>query len=111
MPGRLARFALLGLDPYRGRSAEAVLLAAAHQRLRGRGSYRYSNLGGAVAGQLLAIAAGAITARRRTNGSSRPLQMATATVARQGRYGRVGRTKPGRVASRGRSTVTRPPAA
>ena len=36
--GRLVRFALLGLDPYRGQSAERVIQHAAGQALQHRGS-------------------------------------------------------------------------
>ena len=97
MPGRLARFALLGLDPYRGRSAEAVLLAAAHQRLRGRGSYRYSNLGGAVAGQLLAIAAGDDFGVLLHDRIFAPLQMDSATVGARGQTAAWGRSATGLV--------------
>ncbi len=53
---RVGRFLLLGTHPYRGTTASGVLRAAARQRLRGRGQFRYSNLGGAVLGQLLALA-------------------------------------------------------
>lgn len=56
---REARFQLLGTDPYRGITASGVLRAAARQRLSGRGQFRYSNLGAAVLGQLLALREGA----------------------------------------------------
>lgn len=72
---------LLGLDPYRGTSPRGVLRAAARQRLRGTGRYRYSNLGAAVLGQLLAAAAGtsypALLAERILD----PLAMTGASVA------------------------------
>lgn len=50
-------YGYLGIDPYRGVSATSLLSVAARQRLRGRGRSRYSNLGGAVLGQVLARAA------------------------------------------------------
>ena len=93
--GRLARYALLGLDPYRGQSAELVIQQAAGQRLRHRGEYRYSNLGGAVAGQLLAIAAGSdygVLLRERI---FTPLQMTSSTVAVKGGSAARGRTRSG----------------
>ena len=52
-PRALALF-LLGLDPYRGISASRVMKQASRQRLTHRGRHQYSNLGGAVLGQLLA---------------------------------------------------------
>jgi CubicO group peptidase (beta-lactamase class C family) len=55
---RAGRFLLLGTHPYRGTTPSGVLRVAARQRLRGRGQFRYSNLGGAVLGQLLALGAG-----------------------------------------------------
>jgi CubicO group peptidase (beta-lactamase class C family) len=56
---RAGRFLLLGTHPYRGTTASGVLRVAARQRLRGGGEFRYSNLGGAVLGQLLALGSGA----------------------------------------------------
>ena len=94
--GRLVRFALLGLDPYRGQSAEQMLQQAATQTLQHRGSYRYSNLGGAVAGQLLAIAAGTDYATLLNERIFTPLQMTSSTVAVKGETAARGRTKSGR---------------
>lgn len=51
---RLVLFGVFGMDPYRGTSTTALISTAARQRLRGRGRYRYSNLGSAVLGQALA---------------------------------------------------------
>ncbi|MDN5764806.1 MAG: beta-lactamase family protein [Humibacillus sp.] len=51
-------YGVWGLDPYRGTSATSLLAAAARQRLRGQGRYRYSNLGAGVLGQVVAKAAG-----------------------------------------------------
>ncbi len=94
--GRIVRYSLLGLDPYRGQSAEHVIRLAASQKLQHRGRYRYSNLGGAIAGQLLAIAAGSeysVLLRERIFG---PLQMTSSTVAVKGGTAARGRTKSGR---------------
>lgn len=55
---RLMMYGLVGRDPYRGTSATSLLSAAARQRLRGQGRYRYSNLGAGVLGQVVAKAAG-----------------------------------------------------
>jgi CubicO group peptidase (beta-lactamase class C family) len=95
--GRIVRYALLGLDPYRGQSAERVLELAAGQTLQRRGSYRYSNLGGAVAGQLLAIAAGSEYSRLLHERILRPLGMtgSTVAVAVKGGTAARGRTKSG----------------
>jgi CubicO group peptidase (beta-lactamase class C family) len=93
--GRLLRLAVLGMDPYRGQSAERVLELAATQPLRDRGEYRYSNLGGAVAGQLLAIAAGrSYPALLRERILTR-LQMNTSTVAAKGDAAVRGRSRSG----------------
>ncbi len=94
--GRLVRYALLGLDPYRGQSAEQVIEQAAAQTLEHRGSYRYSNLGGAVAGQLLAIAADSEYAVLLRERLFAPLQMTSSAVAVAGDTAARGRTKSGR---------------
>lgn len=52
------RYAYLGMDPYRGLSPERILDLAARQRLHEPDCFRYSNLGAAVCGQLIARAAG-----------------------------------------------------
>jgi CubicO group peptidase (beta-lactamase class C family) len=93
--GRLLRLALLGMDPYRGVSAERVLRLAAAQPLRERGEYRYSNLGGAVAGQLLAIAAGRRYPALLRERIFTPLQMHSSTVATKGDAAARGRSSSG----------------
>jgi CubicO group peptidase (beta-lactamase class C family) len=55
---RAASFAYFGTDPYRKTTVPGVLRTASRQRLIHRGRFRYSNLGGAVAGHLVARAAG-----------------------------------------------------
>jgi len=78
---RVVLSGLLGFDPYRGTSPRGVLRGAARQRLRGTRRYRYSNLGAAVLGQLLAAAAAtsypALLAERILD----PLAMSGASVA------------------------------
>ena len=78
---RGARFLLLGTHPYRAMTASGVLRAAARQRLRGRGEFRYSNLGGAVLGQLLALVAGADYGPLITERIFAPLRMTASVVA------------------------------
>lgn len=55
---RTLLFGLFGIDPYRGTTPSRLIRMAAAQRLRHRGRVRYSNLGAALLGQLLAAAAG-----------------------------------------------------
>ncbi len=78
---RAERFLLLGTDPYRGTTPSGVLRVAARQRLWGRGQFRYSNLGGAVLGQLLALGAGADYGPLMTDRIFAPLRMAASAVA------------------------------
>jgi len=52
---RMVPYALAGRNPYGG-SPMSVIDVAARQQLHGRGQRRYSNLGGAVLGELLGIA-------------------------------------------------------
>jgi CubicO group peptidase (beta-lactamase class C family) len=54
---RAALFAALQMAPHRGLTVSDVLGQAARQTLAQRGEPRYSNLGGAVLGQILAISA------------------------------------------------------
>ena len=58
MLSRLLPYGVFGYDPYRGTSTATLLSTAARRRLRAVGRYRYSNLGAAVLGQVLARAAG-----------------------------------------------------
>jgi CubicO group peptidase (beta-lactamase class C family) len=55
---RALRFACLGRDPYRGLGPDRVYRDAARQRLAQPGRRLYSNLGGALCGQLITRAAG-----------------------------------------------------
>jgi CubicO group peptidase (beta-lactamase class C family) len=52
------RYAYVGMDPYRGQTPAQVLNQAARQRLHRPERSRYSNLGAAVCGQVVARAAG-----------------------------------------------------
>ncbi len=78
---RGARFLLLGTHPYRTTTASGVLRLAARQRLRDRGEFRYSNLGGAVLGHLLALGAGADYVALLTERILTPLGMTASVVA------------------------------
>lgn len=78
---RAERFLLLGSDPYRGTTASGILADAARQRLWHRGRRRYSNLGSAVLGQLLALAAGTDYGSLLRERIFVPLQMAASAVA------------------------------
>jgi CubicO group peptidase (beta-lactamase class C family) len=93
--GRLVRYALLGMDPYRGQSAERVIEQAAGQTLQHRGDYRYSNLGGALAGQLLAIATGSEYSALLHKRIFAPLQMTSSAVAVKGATAAWGRSRSG----------------
>jgi CubicO group peptidase (beta-lactamase class C family) len=75
------RFLVLGTHPYREMTASDVLKSAARQRLQGRGQFRYSNLGGAVLGQLLALRAGAEYGPLLTERILAPLAMTATIVA------------------------------
>jgi CubicO group peptidase (beta-lactamase class C family) len=98
LPARLlpAAFAaqLRGANPYAGQDAGAVLAAAGRATLRGRGSYRYSNLGGALTGQLLARAAGSSYERLLTERVLQPLDMSASAVV--GEPAPAGRSASGR---------------
>jgi CubicO group peptidase (beta-lactamase class C family) len=56
---RVAGWAFLGLDPYRGVTASQVVAMAAKQDRQHRGRAVYSNFGAALLGQLIALRAGA----------------------------------------------------
>lgn len=79
---RAERFRLLGTNPYNGTTPSSILEVASRQRLWGRGRFRYSNLGGAVLGQLLALAAGADYGSLLTERIFAPLRMTSSAVAR-----------------------------
>jgi len=91
---RVALFAFLGHDPYRGITASRVLALAARQRLNHPGRASYSNLGAAVLGQLLAIRAGASFADLLRTRIFAPVGMRSAAVAT-----RQHKAAPGRSAS------------
>lgn len=55
---RVARYAFVGLDPYRGIAASRLVAMTATEDLRHRGRAAYSNLGAALLGQMLAKRAG-----------------------------------------------------
>jgi CubicO group peptidase (beta-lactamase class C family) len=71
----------LGFDPYRRIDAAEMLRQAARQRLSDRGRHRYSNLGGAVLGQLLAIVAATEYPRLLSERIFAPIEMTASVVA------------------------------
>jgi CubicO group peptidase (beta-lactamase class C family) len=75
------QFLVLGSDPYRGITSSEVLRLASRQRLRHRGQHRYSNLGAAVLGQLLAKAADTDYASLLRERIFVPIGMNSSTVA------------------------------
>jgi CubicO group peptidase (beta-lactamase class C family) len=77
---RVERYAVFGTDPHRGTTPESVLRAAAHQRLKDCGQRRYSNLGGATVGQLLAIRTGTEYGRLMRKRILDPLGLAATSV-------------------------------
>ncbi len=78
---RAERFLLLGTDPYQRTDASGLLRVAARQRLWGRGQFRYSNLGAAVLGQLLALGASVEYGSLMTQRIFTPLRMRSSGVA------------------------------
>ena len=83
-PAALARAwwsVVLGRDPYRGTTTPQLLRLAARQRLGHRGRHRYSNLGAAVLGQLMAIKAGTDYRSLLAERILRPIGMTASTVA------------------------------
>jgi CubicO group peptidase (beta-lactamase class C family) len=95
--GRAVRHAYLGLDPYRGLSAERVLRDAARQRMKPPGERLYSNLGAALCGQLLVRAAGAEDfSRLLRDRITRPLGLDGMFVAERGHTAPAGRSGLGR---------------
>ena len=78
---RVAMFALAGANPYWGRTADQVVGLAGRQALTGRGSYRYSNLGAALTGQLLAQRTGKDFPALLGERLLKPLGMNSTTVA------------------------------
>jgi CubicO group peptidase (beta-lactamase class C family) len=81
---RALPFALLGLDPYRDLSARRLLAQASRAPVGRRGTYRYSNLGAAVVGALLAAVAQSDYATLLEERVLSPLGMADSGVSRRG---------------------------
>ncbi len=78
---RAVRSALLGLDPYRGIPSATLMTLAARQPLHDRGLRRYSNLGAAVLGHLLATLADCDYSSLLRQRVLSPLAMDSTTVA------------------------------
>lgn len=72
---------VLARDPYRGCAGPELLNAASRQRLRHRGRRRYSNLGAAVLGQLLAAVTGTDYSLLLRERILLPMGMRSSTVA------------------------------
>jgi CubicO group peptidase (beta-lactamase class C family) len=95
--GRAVRYAYLGLDPYRGVAAERVLHDAGRQRVKPTGERLYSNLGGALCGQLLVRAAAADSfSELLRDRVTEPLGLGETFVAERGRTAPAGRSGLGR---------------
>lgn len=97
-PGTVARvlaFGLLGSNPYRGSGPARVFHLAARARLQNPGEYRYSNLGAAVLGQLLARSAGTNYPAVLVDRILTPLGMTGADVATRDTMARPGRSAHG----------------
>jgi CubicO group peptidase (beta-lactamase class C family) len=92
---RALPFVLAGLNPYRGISPRTVMRSAARQRLGERGVSLYSNLGGALVGQLLAVAAGTDFPSLLTERILEPLGMDSSGVSTRGDRAAWGRSPRG----------------
>ncbi len=88
--------AVLGFDPYRGIDPSDLLRQAARQRLANRGRRQYSNLGAAVLGQVLAIAAATDFPSLLSRRILAPVGMDASVVARPGDSAAPGRSPSGR---------------
>lgn len=96
MAARAIRSAWLGTDPYRGLTPTAVLEQAKRQRLPHRGQQRYSNLGAALLGQVLAHTAGSDYATLLTDRICAPIGMRATHPAGSGYVAPRGWTAAGR---------------
>ena len=87
-------FALVGGNPYRS-APLSVIEVAARQPLHGRGQRRYSNLGGALVGELLAGALSANYSRLLAERILHPLGMESTGVSVKGHVAPWGRSSAG----------------
>jgi CubicO group peptidase (beta-lactamase class C family) len=97
-PGTFLRalgYAVLGLNPNGGITPSTVLRQAARERLVQRGVRRYSNLGGAVLGQLLAIRSATEFPALLRARILLPVGMTSSAVARRGHAAPPGRSASG----------------
>ncbi len=83
--------AVLGRNPYRGSPASVIELAA-RQTLHSRGQRRYSNIGGAALGEILAVVADTAYPSLLAERILRPLQMGRTTVSTKGHHALRGRS-------------------
>jgi len=88
-------FVVAGLNPYRGVTPATLFDLAARQRLRGRGRRQYSNLGGAVLGQVLAVATATDYPSLLKERILRPTGLTATAVASQGDCAPRGRSSSG----------------
>lgn len=83
-PLRGLRYSALQLNPYHGMTSSVVMRQAVGQRLTDRGHRRYSNLGAALLGHLLAVRGSAEYAVLLRERILRPTGMNSSAVARHG---------------------------
>lgn len=79
------RYSVLQLNPYRGMTSSLVIEQVIRQQLTDRGSRRYSNLGAAALGELLAVCGGAGYADLLRERILRPMGMDSSDVSESGR--------------------------
>ena len=88
---RALPYAVWGRNPYRT-SPASVIAAAVRQPLRGRGQRRYSNIGTAVLGEVLALSASTDYSSLLTEAILRPLGMEATAVSTKGCRAPLGRS-------------------
>jgi CubicO group peptidase (beta-lactamase class C family) len=93
---RLLPALVLGSNPYRPMSPKELFKIAGDQALASRRSFRYSNLGGALLGQLLAISSGQEYSALLTDRVFAPLGMRETGVSTDTAHALVGRSGRGR---------------
>jgi CubicO group peptidase (beta-lactamase class C family) len=79
------RYSVLQLNPYHGMTPSLVIKQASRQALTHRGRRRYSNLGAALLGQLVAVRGGAEFADLLRDRILRPMGMTSSEVSGNGR--------------------------
>jgi len=92
---RALPYLFFGLNPYRGTMPATVIRLAERQHLHGRGQVRYSNLGGALLGQLLAVAESTQYPSLVSDRILRPLGITSSAVATKEDHAGWGRSSLG----------------